>query len=87
VNPQVAFAKAEGATNNVPSFIRAERAGARGEVREERRRHAGRRRPRSVHDRGPLGRAGCVLAQPDFERELARRNVIFRIPTRCSARA
>jgi CxxC motif-containing protein (DUF1111 family) len=24
---------------------------------------------------------GCMLAQPDFERELARRNVIFRIPT------
>ena len=38
-----------------------------------------------VHDLFTIaGRAdapGCKLAQPDFEQELARRNVIFRIPT------
>jgi CxxC motif-containing protein (DUF1111 family) len=30
---------------------------------------------------GRSGAAGCSIAQPDFERELASRNVIFRIPT------
>jgi CxxC motif-containing protein (DUF1111 family) len=38
-----------------------------------------------VHDlftiAGRTDAPGCVLAQPDFERELANRNVIFRIPT------
>jgi len=37
---QVEIRQAQGATNTVPSFIHAERAGARGEVREESRRNA-----------------------------------------------
>jgi hypothetical protein len=38
-----------------------------------------------VHDlftiSGMKGAESCVLQQPDFEAELARKNVIFRIPT------
>src|SRR5712672_3325433 len=81
VNPQVEFAKAEGATNAVPSFIT-----PKGPVREARFvKNADGTPDGGVHDLFTIaGRAdapGCALAQPDFERELARRNVIFRIPT------
>ena len=81
VNPQVAFATLNGATNTVPSFIT-----PRGPVREARFvKNADGTPDGGVHDLFTIaGRAdapGCVLAQPDFERELARRNVIFRIPT------
>src|SRR5438874_10616260 len=81
VNPQVAFARANGATNAVPSFI-----APKGPVREARFvKNADGTPDGGVHDLFTIaGRAdapGCSLAQPDFERELARRNVIFRIPT------
>src|SRR5712672_1608840 len=81
VNPQVEFARAEGATNTVPSFIT-----PKGPVREARFvKNADGTPDGGVHDLFTIaGRAdapGCALAQPDFERELARRNVIFRIPT------
>jgi len=81
VNPQVAFAAANGAANTVPSFIT-----AKGPVREARFvKNADGTPDGGVHDLFTIaGRAdapGCALAQPDFERELARRNVIFRIPT------
>src|SRR5882672_5966998 len=81
VNPQVAFATLEGATNKVPSFI-----SPKGPVREARFvKNADGTPDGGVHDLFTIGgrkdAPGCVLAQPDFERELARRNVIFRIPT------
>src|SRR5712691_1189885 len=81
VNPQVAFAAANGAANTVPSFIT-----PNGPVREARFvKNADGTPDGGVHDLFTIaGRAdapGCVLAQPDFEKELARRNVIFRIPT------
>src|SRR5437764_815060 len=81
VNPQVAFARANGATNAVPSFI-----APKGPVREARFVNNADGTPDGgVHDLFTIaGRAdapGCSLAQPDFEGELARRNVIFRIPT------
>ena len=81
VNPQVAFATVNGATNTVPSFIT-----PKGPVREARFvKNADGTPDGGVHDLFTIaGRAdapGCVLAQPDFEKELARRNVIFRIPT------
>src|SRR5882724_9127986 len=81
VNPQVEFAKAEGATNTVPSFIT-----PKGPVREARFvKNPDGTPDGGVHDLFTIaGRAdapGCVLAQPDFEKELARRNVILRIPT------
>ncbi len=78
VNPQAALA---GAGNSLPSFITSS-----GPVREAR----FVRNPDGSPDGGVhalftiAGRsdaAGCVLAQPDFERELGKRNVIFRIPT------
>src|SRR5439155_14252144 len=80
-NVQVAFAIEKGATNTVPSFIR-----PNGPVREARFvKNADGTPDGGVHDLFTIaGRAdapGCALAQPDFDRELARRNVIFRIPT------
>jgi len=81
VNPQVEFATANGATNVVPSFIT-----STGPVREVRFvKNADGSPDGGVHDlftiAGRSDTPGCTLAQPDFERELARRNVIFRIPT------
>ena len=81
VNPQVAFANKNGATNSVPPFVR-----SNGPVRETR----FVRNPDGTPDGGVhalftiTGRTdapGCVLAQPDFARQLMNRNVIFRIPT------
>ena len=81
VNPQVAMATANGATSTVPSFIT-----PKGPVREARFvRNADGTPDGGVHDlftiAGRADASGCALAQPDFEKELARRNVIFRIPT------
>jgi CxxC motif-containing protein (DUF1111 family) len=81
VNPQVALATLDGATNFVPSFIRID-----GPVREAR----FIRNPDGTPDGGVHGlytikgrtdAAGCNLAQPDFATQLARNNVSFRIPT------
>jgi CxxC motif-containing protein (DUF1111 family) len=72
-NPQIAVAKANG--NTVPSFI-----SLNGPVREARFISDG-----GVHDlfviTGRPDALGCVIKQPDFDGELSRRNVIFRIPT------
>jgi len=81
VNPQVAFAALSGAANTVPSFIT-----ANGPVREARFvKNPDGTPDGGVHDlftiAGLSDAAGCMLAQPDFEKEIARRNVIFRIPT------
>ena len=81
VNPQVDFASKLGGTDDVPSFIT-----VNGPVREAR----FVRNPDGTPDggvtnlftiTGRVGADGCNLAQPNFERELERRNVIFRIPT------
>jgi CxxC motif-containing protein (DUF1111 family) len=82
VNPQVAFANKMGARNAVPAFIR-----PNGPVREAR----FVRNPDGTPDGGVhalftiAGRwdapTGCGLAQPDFDRQIGNRNVIFRIPT------
>jgi CxxC motif-containing protein (DUF1111 family) len=80
-NPQVAVATRAGAKNTVPSFIT-----ANGPVREAR----FVRNPDGSPDGGVhalfviTGRSdtpGCNIAQPNFAAELARNNVIFRIPT------
>jgi len=81
MNPQVAFATENSATNTVPSFI-----SPKGPVREARFvKNADGTPDGGVHDlftiAGREDAPGCALAQPDFEKELARRNVIFRIPT------
>jgi CxxC motif-containing protein (DUF1111 family) len=81
VNPQIAFGKKDGATNIVPSFIT-----LNGPVREARFvRNPDGTPDGGVHDlftiAGRKDAYGCTLAQPEFERELARQNVIFRIPT------
>src|SRR6266496_3343755 len=81
VNPQVAFATKNGASNAVPSFITFD-----GPVREAR--YV--KNPDGSPDGGVhalftiTGRAdaqGCTTAQPDFETAQAQNNVIFRIPT------
>src|SRR6267142_1973984 len=80
-NPQVAVATLMGAKNTVPSFITAD-----GPVREAR---FVRNRDGSpdggVHGlfviTGRSDAPGCNIAQPNFAAELARNNVVFRIPT------
>jgi CxxC motif-containing protein (DUF1111 family) len=80
-NPQVAMATKNGATNHVPSFIT-----MNGPVRIVRFKF----KPDGLRDGGVhnlytiAGRTdapGCVLAQPDFQAEQRRNNLIFRIPT------
>jgi CxxC motif-containing protein (DUF1111 family) len=81
INPQVAFATANGGRDLVPPFL-----SANGPVREVR----FIRNPDGTSDGGVhalftiTGRDGagrCRIPQPDFARELANGNVIFRIPT------
>src|SRR5512134_591857 len=81
VNPQVEFASKDGGTDRVPPFI-----AANGPIREARFvRNADGTPDGGVHAlftiTGRAGAAGCNVAQPDFARALAERNVIFRIPT------
>src|SRR5215470_16279645 len=81
VNPQIAFASLDGATNVIPSFL-----SANGPVREARFvRNADGSPDGGVHALFTItGRAdapGCMLAQPDFAAAVAANNVIFRIPT------
>src|SRR3989449_1454480 len=81
VNPQVAFATLNGAANSVPSFIT-----ANGPVREARFvKNPDGTPDGGVHDlftiTGRSDAPGCMLVQPNFEREIAHRNMIFRIPT------
>ncbi len=84
-NPQVALATRYGATNSVPSFITAD-----GPVREARFISTNPNNPSASLDGGVHGlytikgrtdAPGCTLQQPDFATQLARHNVIFRIPT------
>jgi CxxC motif-containing protein (DUF1111 family) len=80
-NPQVAVATAKGAGNVVPSFVT-----ANGPVREARFvRNPDGTPDGGVHDlfviSGRSDAPGCNIQQPDFAAELARGNVIFRIPT------
>lgn len=85
VNPQVAVATAFGAQNTVPSFIT-----LHGPVREARfKNNPDGSRDGGVHalftirgrvdDTGDA--SGCTAAQEDFAAQVARNNVIFRIPT------
>jgi CxxC motif-containing protein (DUF1111 family) len=81
VNPQIAFATKNGATNTVPSFIASD-----GPAREARFvRNPDGTPDGGVHDLFTLaGRSdapGCTLKQPDFATAVANHNVIFRIPT------
>ena len=85
VNPQVAVATAFGALNTVPSFIT-----LNGPVREARFKfNPDGSRDGGVHAlftiRGRIdstgNASGCNAVQDDFAREVARNNVIFRIPT------
>jgi CxxC motif-containing protein (DUF1111 family) len=80
-NPQVALATLHGARNTVPSFIT-----LNGPVREARFIVDSNGNPDGgVHDlytiTGRSDAPGCTIAQPDFSGNLARGNVIFRIPT------
>jgi CxxC motif-containing protein (DUF1111 family) len=81
INPQVAFATASGGRDLVPPFL-----SATGPVREARfiLNHDG-TPDGGVHAlftiTGRDGAGACRISQPDFARELANRNVSFRIPT------
>jgi len=82
VNPQVAAANDQGASNQIPFFI-----SASGPVREARFRFASdlRTPDGGVHDLFTItGRGdaqGCNIAQPDFQQAFQDGNLIFRIPT------
>jgi len=81
VNPQVTTAHLDGATNVVPSFIR-----ANGPVREARFvRNPNGTPDGGVHDlfviTGRTDAKGCTATQPNFNQALQQNNVIFRIPT------
>src|SRR5262249_11111251 len=81
LNPQLASATAAGATNETPSFL-----SARGPVREVRFITNPHGRPDGrVHNlftiAGRSDALGCHLRQPDFDAEVRRGNVSFRIPT------
>jgi len=81
INPEVAFANAQGAINVVPPFITLD-----GPAREARFITAPDGGPDGgVHNLFTItGRAdapGCAVAQPDFASALERHNVSFRIPT------
>jgi CxxC motif-containing protein (DUF1111 family) len=81
VNPQIAFANLNGGTDSTPSFL-----SANGPVREVRFvSNADGTPDGGVHAiftiTGRLGADGCSLSQPDFAKQLANHNVIFRIPT------
>jgi hypothetical protein len=80
-NPQIKDANTDGATNVIPSFIT-----ANGPIREARFVLQPNGQPDGgVHDlfstQGRSDASGCVYAQPNFAAEVARNNVIFRIPT------
>ncbi|HUK26621.1 MAG TPA: di-heme oxidoredictase family protein [Terriglobales bacterium] len=80
-NPLIAIATLDGATNVVPSFIKAD-----GPAREARFISYPDGSPDGgVHDlftiAGRTDAPGCTLAQPDFASALAAGNVSFRIPT------
>jgi CxxC motif-containing protein (DUF1111 family) len=83
INPQFAFVNGpDHGSNTLPSFITKD-----GPTREARfkRTDPGNMADGGVHNlftiSGMKGADGCVLQQPDFATELARKNVIFRIPT------
>jgi CxxC motif-containing protein (DUF1111 family) len=83
VNPLFEFVhSADHGNNTLPSFIT-----RNGPVREARfkKTDPGNLTDGGVHNlftiSGMKGAGGCVLQQPDFAGELARKNVIFRIPT------
>ena len=82
INPQVALAIDQGATNQLPSFIT-----STGPVREARFVYTSDQRhlDGGVHDlftiAGRGDATGCTAKQPNFQQALDQNNVIFRIPT------
>jgi CxxC motif-containing protein (DUF1111 family) len=84
INPQIAAALRAGASNVIPPFIT-----SNGPVREARFIATSNAANAALDGgvtglftiRGRLDAPGCNLAQPDFATQLARNNVIFRIPT------
>ena len=81
LNPQIAFASKLGGTDKVPPFL-----SLKGPVREARfvrnpdgTPDGGVHALFTINDRAGAGK--CNLEQPDFARQMASQNVIFRIPT------
>jgi len=81
INPQIAFASKLGGTDKVPPFL-----SLKGPVREARfvrnpdgTPDGGVHALFTINDRAGAGK--CNLEQPDFARQMASQNVIFRIPT------
>ncbi len=81
VNPQMAFATKDGGTDRPPGFISAD-----GPIREARFvKNADGTPDGGVHALFTItartGAGSCSLSQPDYDTQMANKNVIFRIPT------
>ena len=84
INPQVAVANKDGATNLIPFFVTAS-----GPVREARFKYfdppTNSKRDGGVHGlftiKGRTDAVGCNIAQPDFATAYSFNNLVFRIPT------
>ena len=81
INPQIAQATLDGATNTIPSVL-----SLNGPIREARFvRNSDGTADGGVHDlftiKGRVDAPGCKTAQPNFAEAVRQNNVIFRIPT------
>jgi len=81
LNPQIAMANIDGAQNDIPSFIN-----LNGPVRVARFvNNSDGTADGGVHDlfviTGRSDAPGCQIKQPNFDAQLAKKNIVFRIPT------
>jgi CxxC motif-containing protein (DUF1111 family) len=80
INPQVAVATTEGATNTVPSFIAIDGPIRRAFVKRNQGAFLAGSQPHLYTIMGRADAPGCVLAQPDFDALVAADNLAFHIP-------
>jgi CxxC motif-containing protein (DUF1111 family) len=80
INPQVAVATKDGATNTVPSFIAIDGPIRRAFVQRKQGEHLAGSQPHLYTIAGRADAPGCVLAQPDFDALVAADNLAFHIP-------
>jgi CxxC motif-containing protein (DUF1111 family) len=80
VNPQIALATKQGATNRVPSFIAIDGPIRRAFVRRTQGANPAGSAPHLYSIAGRSDAPGCALAQPDFEALSAADNLAFHVP-------
>lgn len=80
INPQIALATKEGATNVVPSFLTIDGPIRRPFVKQNQGVNPAGSQPPLYTIAGRADAPGCVLAQPDFDPLIAADNLAFHIP-------